>query len=49
MSPAWIDYKIFWLVKLLPLIKKGFCQLQAKYVHEVLFNFQSKLAQETCG
>ena len=44
-----IDHEIFSAVILLPSaesFKKGCCQLQAKYVHEVLVNFLFKLAQE---
>ena len=44
-----IDHEIFSTVILLPSaasFKKGCCQLQAKYVHEVLVNCFFKLAQE---
>ena len=44
-----IDHEIIFMVILLPSaesFKKGFCQLQAKYVHEVLVNCLLKLAQE---
>ena len=44
-----IDYEIISTVLLLPSaesFKKGCCQLQAKYVHEVLVNCLFKLAQE---
>ena len=44
-----IDHEIISTVILLPSaesIKKGCCQLQRKYVHEVLVNCLFKLAQE---
>ena len=44
-----IDYEIISPVSLLPStesFKKDCCQLQAKYVHEVLVNCLFKLAQE---
>ena len=44
-----IDHEIISTVILLPSaesFKKGCCQLQAKYVHEVLVNCLFKLAQE---
>ena len=48
-----IDHEIISTVILLPsaeLFKKGCCQLQAKYVHELLVNCLFKLAQEKkCG
>ena len=44
-----IDHEIISTVIILPSaesFKKGFCQLQAKYVHEVLVNCLFKLAWE---
>ena len=44
-----IEYEIISMVILLPStesFRKGCCQLQAKYVHEVLVNCLFKLAQE---
>ena len=44
-----IDHEIISTVILLPsadLFKKGFCQLQAKYVHKLLVNRLLKPAQE---